>query len=174
MVINYRNTKEDSIEVNKYLVKNKLYRFSKIFYIYYLRYFVFLIICILLLYNYVISENFAITSKEVWFYLFCSLVGYLITDNSLGTALSNSLDKIIKQKPYILDNKFVTIKENQIEVFNNTTEEKGIFDLKNICKIVENEYNLYIFFTGYKDFLVIPYSAFENEVEKNIFIVKLG
>ena len=172
MIINYSNTKEDNIEINKFLVKNKLYKFSKIFYIYYLRYFVLLVICIMFLYNFIISKTFTITFKGAWFFLFISLAGYLMVDSGLGTALSNSLDKIIKQKPYIVQNKSVTIKDNHIEISNSSTKEK--INLKNICEVVENEYNLYIFFAGYKDFLIVPYSAFKNTNEKNVFIEKLG
>lgn len=172
MTINYRNTKEDNIEINKFLFKNKLYKFNKIMYIYHLRYFILLLSCIFLLDTFFISKNFTNIFKDLRFYLFFSLAGYLIIDSSLGTALSNSLDKVIKQKSYILKNKSVTIKNNHIELHNSVN--KQVFNIQDICKIVENEYNLYIFFTGYKDFLTIPYSAFKNEDEKNVFIAKLG
>ena len=184
MTIHYSNTKEDYIEINKFIIKHKLYkfmfsnkntlyRFNVTHYSYYIRYLAFLYCLIGLLYTYIISKDLIYVSTYILPCLFTSLAGYLFIDNILAIRLSNSLNKMIKQKPHILEGKTITVRDDYL-VLSNSLNEDTKFNLKDICEIVENEYNLYIFLNRYKDFQVIPYSAFESKNDKNQFLKKLG
>ncbi len=190
MIISYKNTKEDYIEINKFFIKNKLYKLISNdkknilrlnFTHYCLSYFKYLIplyFFIIIIYDYIVNDTFNL-SFNLSFNLFLiilsiSLFSYLFLDNCLAIKLNNSLNKIIKKSPYILQNKTIEIKDNLFNITYESSDDKNIIiDIKNISKICENEYNFYIFFSDYKNYLIIPYSAFENTDNKKQFIKKI-
>lgn len=183
MIIYYSNTKEDYIEINKFIMKNKIYKFvfdkkelykcHMTHYFGYARYLAFLYCVIGLLYTYIIYKDFSYVYNYILPSLFTGLAGYLLIDSILAINLNKSLNKLIKQKPYILGKKSITIEDDYL-IFSNNSNENIKVNLNDICKIVKNEYNIYIFFNGYKYFQVIPYSAFKDIDERKQFLEILG
>ncbi len=169
MIITYKNTKEDIIEINKFTLKNRLIKDIN-FYVIYYAYICGTLISLYYLFN---SIYIYITTNNIFYEsLFFSLLIYLFINCSFGISLNISLDKLIKQKPQVLQNKTMLLNNNHL-IISNKLNEKIEFSLNDILKIYTNEYNIYIFFKNYKTFEIIPNSAFKNEDEKSKFIEKL-
>lgn len=174
MTINFINTKEDNIELNKYLIKNRRGNFDKISFLFsYLKYLLTMAVFIFSIITYPHGYGKNISFGGLLSSIVVSILIYLGIDLSLGVRLSKKVNISAKRFPYIYNNKTVTIEDDYIEV----TIESGPstkYSLDQICKITENKYNVLVCFTGYEKFILIPYSAFRDDEEKNEFLKKLG
>lgn len=121
-----------------------------------------------MIYYYIISKNFIFIKYGVPITLILGIFGYLVTDSALGNKLIRSVNRLIENSPHIFDNKTIELTESYLRIFKDSDEK--ILYLKDITRVVENKYDIYIFFKENSDFIVIPYSAFKDEDQKKEFI----
>lgn len=169
MVITYHNTKEELLEVNKFIIKNRLLNLGLGYHLYKFRYIGFLyFICIYIMSYSKIHNHLRVIS----IFLVVSFAIYFFIDTHVGSLLNKSMDKFIHDKPEVLQRRSVFINESVIEI--TCADKVNHFNISSICKTSVNKHTIYVFFEGYWNYLVVPYSCFGSEEDLNDFIKKLG